>query len=54
VTSLEEILRWISGNEALLSGIAALIAIGGLVVSPIGGVLLIAGWATFAWRVARS
>jgi TolB-like protein len=39
VTSLEEILHWISGNEALLSGIAALIAIGGLVVSPIGGVL---------------
>jgi len=39
VTSLEEILRWISGNEALLSGIAALIAIGGLVVAPIGAVL---------------
>jgi len=39
VTSLEQIRRWISGNEALLSGIAALIASGGLIVSPIGGVL---------------
>ena len=39
MSSLEDVLRWISGNEALLSGIAALIAIGGLVVSPIGGVL---------------
>jgi TolB-like protein len=37
--SLEEILRWIRGNEALLSGIAALAAIVGLVVSPIGVVL---------------
>jgi TolB-like protein len=39
VTSLEEILHWISGNEALLSGIAALIAIGGLVFSPFGRIL---------------
>lgn len=39
MTSLEEILRWISGNEALLSGIAALIAIGGLVVAPVGAAL---------------
>jgi TolB-like protein len=39
VTSLEEILRWISGNEALLSGIAALAAIVGLILSPIGAVL---------------
>lgn len=39
MTSLEEILRWISGNEALLSGIAALAAIVGLAVSPIGAAL---------------
>jgi TolB-like protein len=39
VTSLEEILRWISGNEALLSGIAALAAIVGLILSPIGTAL---------------
>jgi TolB-like protein len=39
VTSLEEILHWISGNEALLSGIAALAAIAGLIVSPIGAAL---------------
>ena len=39
MTDLEGILRWISGNEALLSGIAALAAIVGLVLSPIGVVL---------------
>jgi len=39
LTSVEEILRWISGNEALLSGIAALAAIVGVVVSPIGAAL---------------
>jgi hypothetical protein len=39
VTELEAVLRWISGNEALLSGIAALAAIVGLILSPIGMVL---------------
>lgn len=39
MTRLEEILRWIRGNEALLSGIAALAAIVGLIVSPIGAAL---------------
>ena len=39
VTDLEGILRWISGNEALLSGIAALAAIVGLILAPIGAVL---------------
>ena len=39
MTSPEDILRWISGNEALLSGIAALAALVGIVVSPIGGIL---------------
>ena len=39
MTDLEGILRWISGNEALLSGIAALAALVGLIVSPIGAAL---------------
>ena len=39
MTDLDGILRWISGNEALLSGIAALAAIVGLIVSPIGTAL---------------
>jgi TolB-like protein/tetratricopeptide (TPR) repeat protein len=39
VTDFEGVLRWISGNEALLSGIAALAAIVGLIISPIGAAL---------------
>ena len=45
-------------GTVVFSGSLYLLALTGVraigVLSPIGGVLLIAGWATFAWRVARS
>jgi len=45
-------------GTVVFSGSLYLLALTGVraigVLTPIGGVLLIAGWATFAWRVARS
>ncbi len=45
-------------GTVLFSGSLYLLALTGLrpigAITPIGGVLLIAGWATFAWKVARS
>ena len=51
--------RWmfLAGTVAF-SGSLYLLALTGTravgAITPVGGVLLIAGWATFAWRVARS
>ncbi len=51
--------RWmfLAGTVAF-SGSLYLLALTGAravgAITPVGGVLLIAGWATFAWRVARS
>lgn len=45
-------------GTVVFSGSLYLLALTGLhpigAITPIGGVLLIAGWATFAWKAARS
>jgi uncharacterized membrane protein YgdD (TMEM256/DUF423 family) len=55
---LEAVWWMFLAGTIVFSGSLYLIALTGMgaigAITPIGGVLLIAGWATFAWRVARS
>jgi uncharacterized membrane protein YgdD (TMEM256/DUF423 family) len=55
---LEAVWWMFLAGTVVFSGSLYLIALTGLgaigAITPIGGVLLIAGWATFAWGIARS